>query len=161
MKIELAKESEIPQILEIIKERCDWFEKNHIEQWGSWYYEDLYDEKYFLESMKKYLLYVVKQKNEIIGTFLLKYENNLYWKDGERAIYLNHFVTKIGYSGVGEKILKFIENFAKQKQLKYLRLECVRSNPKISQYYKNHGFKNKGEGDEPYEYRLWEEEIMI
>ncbi len=39
MKIELAKENEIKDILEIIKERCNWFEKSQIKQWGSWYYE--------------------------------------------------------------------------------------------------------------------------
>ena len=160
MKLELAKENEISDILEIIKERCVWFEKNQIEQWGSWYYEKLYDEKYFSEMMKKYHLYVVKQEEEIIGAFLLKNENKPYWKDGEKAIYLDHFVTKLGHPGLGKKILEFVEEFAKQKQLKYVRLECMRSNPKISEYYQNHGFQNKGEGDESYEYRLWEKKIQ-
>lgn len=99
MEIKLAEKKNIPEILEIIKNRCDWFEKNHIEQWGNWYYQDLYNEKYFLEAMKKYSLY-------------------------------------------------------------YLRLECMRINPKINEYYKNHGFQDKGQGNEPYEYRLWEKEII-
>jgi len=160
MKIELAKESNIVEILEIIKQRCDWFAENQIEQWGSWYYEEFYDEEYFLEMLKKYELFVVKQENEIIGTFLLKYENEEYWKDKEKAIYLDHFVTKIGNPGLGEKILEFIQKLAKEKALKYLRLECMRSNPKINEYYKNHGFQDKGQGDVPYEYRLWEKEVM-
>lgn len=159
MKIQLAKENEISEILEIIKERCKWFEENKIDQWGSWYYEELYDEKYFKKMMKKYPLYIAKQENEIIGAFLLKYENKKYWKDKEKAVYLDHFVTKIGNPGVGEKILNFIQEIGKEKGLKYLRLECMRSNLKINEYYQNHGFQNKGEGDEPYEYRLWEKEI--
>lgn len=159
MKIELAKKNDIPLVLEIIKERCEWFLKNKIKQWDSWYYEDLYDEKYFLEAMKTYDLYVVKNKMEIIGLFMLKYENPKYWKDNRPAIYLDHFVTKLGNPGLGEKILEFIINIAKEKNLKYLRLECMRCNPKINEYYQKHGFQNKGEGNIPYEYRLWEKEI--
>lgn len=159
MKIELATENDISIILEIIKARCDWFLKNKIEQWGSWYYEDLYDRKYFLEAMKKNDLYIVKNGNEIIGLFLLKYKNEKYWKDNKPAIYLEHFVTKLGNPGLGEKILEFIKNIAKEKNLKYLRLDCMRINPKINEYYQKHGFQNKGEGNEPYEYRLWEMEI--
>lgn len=161
MKIQLAKESDVPEILEIIKERCNWFEENQIDQWGSWYYEELYDEKYFKKIMKKYLLYVVKKEDEIIGTFLLKKEDDkTHWKQSQNAYYLWHFVTKIGHPKLGEKMLEFIKDLAKEKNVKYLRLECMRSNPKINEYYKNHGFQNKGEGDEPYEYRLWEKEII-
>lgn len=160
MKVQLAKENEISEILEIIKERCKWFEENKIDQWGSWYYEELYDEKYFKKMMKKYPLYIVKQENEIIGAFLLKIDDDkMHWKNQEKAYYLWHFVGKIGYSGLGEKMLEFIENFAKENEIKYLRLECMRSNPKINEYYQKHGFQNKGEGDDPYEYRLWEKEI--
>lgn len=159
MEIKLAEEKDVPQILKIIKQRCDWFQENNIEQWGSWYYEDLYDKKYFLDAMKKYSLYIVKNQKEIIGAFLLKYENEKYWKDKEKSVYLEHFVTKVGNKGVGEIILNFIQKLAKEKELKYLRLECMRINPKINKYYKNHGFQDKGQSDEPYEYRLWEKEI--
>lgn len=159
MEIKLAEEGDISTILEIIKQRCDWFEQNKIDQWGSWYYEDLYDETYFLEAMENYPLYIVKKKDEIIGTFLLKYENKEYWKDEEKAVYLEHFVTKIGNPGLGQKILNFITKLAQEKGLHYVRLECMRSNPKINEYYKNQGFTCKGEGNEPYEYRLWEREV--
>lgn len=76
IKMQLAKENEILEVLEIIKQRCNWFQENQIEQWGSWYYEELYDEKYFLKMMKRYLLYVVKKEDEIIGAFLLKNEED-------------------------------------------------------------------------------------
>lgn len=159
IKIEFAKESDIPTIIEIIKERCNWFLENNIEQWDSWYYEDLYNKQYFLEARKNYDLYIVKNNQNIIGLFLLKYKNEEYWKDSEPAVYLEHFVTKLGNPGLGEKILEFIINIAKEKKLKYLRLECMRSNPLINEYYKKHGFKSRGEGNDPYEYRLWEKEI--
>lgn len=33
-------------------------------------------------------------------------------------------------------------------------------NKKLNEYYKNHGFENKGEGEEPYPYKLWERKIL-
>ena len=81
MNIQSAVKEDIPYIFGIIKQRCEWFEKNNIEQWGSWYYTELYNEEHFLKVMKKYQLYVVKEDNEIIGTFLLKNKNEEYWND--------------------------------------------------------------------------------
>ena len=71
IKFELAKVNDITIILEIIKERCDWFLKNKIQQWDSWYYEDLYDGKYFLETMKKNNLNVVKNNNKIFNLLFI------------------------------------------------------------------------------------------
>lgn len=35
MEIKLAEKKNVSKILGTIKNRCDWFEKNYIEQWGS------------------------------------------------------------------------------------------------------------------------------
>ena len=53
MEIKLAEKKNVSKILEIIKNRCDWFEKNYIEQQGSQYYEDFYNEKIFFIYCKK------------------------------------------------------------------------------------------------------------
>ena len=66
MNIELATENDISVILEILKQRCEWFKQNEIEQWGDWYYTELYDMNYFIKMMKIYKLYVVKQNDEIV-----------------------------------------------------------------------------------------------
>ena len=49
-------------------------------------YTSLYNEEHFLDVIKKYKLYVVKKRDEVIGVFLLKNENKKYWKDKEKAI---------------------------------------------------------------------------
>ncbi len=159
MNIELAKESDILDILEILKQRCEWFKKNKIEQWGDWYYTELYNTDYFIKIMKIYKLYVVRQKGEVIGAFLLKTQDNKYWRDDKNAYYIHHFVTKLGYKNLGTEMLKFIEKLAKQNEVKYLRLDCMKENEKLNKYYENHGFINKGEGQEPYPHRLWEKEV--
>ncbi len=160
MNIQLAVEDDIPVILEILKQRCEWFKYNEIEQWGDWYYTELYNMDYFIRMMKIYKLYVVKQNDEVVGAFLLKTEDEDYWKDNKKAYYIHHLVTKLGYPSLGSEILNFIENLAKENSIDYLRLDCMKINKKLNEYYRNHGFENKGEGEDPYPHKLWEKRVF-
>lgn len=158
MNIELATSNDILAILEILKQRCQWLKQNKIEQWGD-YYTQLYNRDYFMKMITLYELYIVKQEQEIIGAFLLKTEDKNYWKDSKKAYYIHHFVTKLGYPNLGTKMLNFIENLARQNSIHYLRLDCIKTNQKLNEYYQSRGFKNKGEGqleNSYYSYRLWE-----
>ena len=58
IKFELAKVNDIPIILEIIKERCDWFLKNKIQQKKN---------KFFLKIAK------IINKNFVCVIFFLNY----------------------------------------------------------------------------------------
>lgn len=159
MNITLANKNDIPAIIEIFKQRCEWFKKNKIEQWGDWYYTELYNIDYFVNMMEKYKLYVAKKENEVIGVFLLKTEDKKYWQDNKNAYYIHHLATKLGYENLGIEILNFIEKLAKQNKIMYLRLDCMKENKKLNKYYENYGFNNKGEVEEPYPHRLWEKEV--
>lgn len=160
-KIEVASKKDIPAILEIIKGRCDWFLENKIDQWGDWYYKKLFNAKYFEEVFNHFVIYIVKENQKIIGTFLLKEINEKYWKDKKRAYYIDHFTSCVGYHGVGIFMLEFIENLALENGIDCLRLEAMRSNPKLNEYWKNAGFENKGNFDEPYEGVYWEKRLFI
>lgn len=160
MKIELAVEKDIPFILEILKQRYEWFKERKIKQWTDAYYKEIHNANYLIEVMNIDKLYVVKQEDEVIGIFLLKTKDPAYWEDNEKAYYIHHFTTKLGNSGLGAEIMNFIENLAKQDEIQYLRLDCMQANTKLNKYYENHGFKNTGKGKaEPYSYKLWEKKI--
>ena len=159
-KIEIATKKDIPFILEVFKERCAWFLENHIDQWGDWYYTELYDEDYFSDAMDLYTVYTVRDDIKIIGVFLLKEENKKYWKDRKRAYYIDHFASRVGYPGVGKFMLKFIKTLALENGVDCLRLEAMRSNPRINEYWKHSGFENKGNFDKPYEGVYWEKRLL-
>lgn len=159
LNIKLALVQDIKDILELIKLRCDWLEKNNIEQWGDWYYKELYNMDYFLNNMKINQLYVVKNESELIGLFLIKNNDEL-WKDNEEAYYLHHFITKVGYSGIGDEILKYITKLSIKNDVKYIRLDCVKNNSKLNDYYINHGFIKVGDGEiAEYSYNLYQKRI--
>lgn len=158
MTIRLAEKEELKEILEVIKERCDWFQKNNINQWRN-NYPGRYNEDYFYEAMQVHKLYIAVEDNKIIGVFLLKESDKVFWDNDDPAYYIHHLATKIGYPGVGSKILKFIEELAKKDSKKYIRLDCKKSNVALNQYYQNQGFTFKGDGEEPYSHNLWEKEV--
>lgn len=158
MNIQLAKYEEIKEILDIFKERCNWFKKKNIDQWGS--YEEKYNEEYFIGAMQTNKLYVVKQEKEVIGVFLLKEEDKTYWNDNKSAYYIHHLATRIGYLGVGAKILEFIEKLAIQNNKECIRLDCKKNNDVLNSYYQKRGFIYMGSGDVPYSYNLYEKKVL-
>ena len=114
MNIELAKIDDIKWIVAILKERCDWLKACNIDQWGDYYYSEKYNINYFKEVVHLHKLYVVKQSGKVVGCFLLKETDETYWKNDDNAYYIHHLATKVGYPGLGKKIIEFIENLAKE-----------------------------------------------
>lgn len=95
MEIQLAKKEEISDILNIIEERCNWLKEKGINQWAN-NYLGRYNEDYFKEVLVKHKLFVVKEQKEIIGTFLLKEEDKMFWNNEDSAFYIHHLATKLG-----------------------------------------------------------------
>ncbi len=159
MDIKLAETKDIVSIMNILEERCNWFKENGIDQWSNNYLKK-YNEYYFNDVMKNHKLYVVKEENNVIGVFLLKESDKEYWYNDDSAYYIHHLATKIGSTGLGTKIIEFIEKIAKENSKKYIRLDCKKSNNELNKYYENHGFKYRGSKEKPYSHNLWEKEIL-
>ena len=82
-----------------------------------------------------------------------------YWNNSN-AYYIHHFATKIGYSGLGKIMIDFAINKANLDKKDYLRLDCVKNNLKLNDYYNNIGFKKIDSNKKGfYEYNLWEMKI--
>ena len=158
LNIQLAVVEDIPFIMNLLKERCEWFQKNKINQWD-YYYTERYNYDYFQKIMQQNSLYVAKKENKLIGAFLLKNVDSKYWPDCLGAYYIHHFVGKVGYTGIGTYMLEFIENLAWMNQISLLRLDCVKINPKINEYWQKCGFKKRGEFQITYEGILWEKRL--
>lgn len=159
-KIQLAVVNDLEEIHQIIIDRCNWFLKNNIKQWNINHYPKKYNLEYFKEQMKINKLYVAKTKNRVIGVMLLKETDKEYWLDNKNAFYIHHLATSIDYTGVGNALLTFAINQAKRRKKDYVRLDCVQSNSKLNQYYRNFGFVNIGsiESNGCY-HNLWEMKI--
>lgn len=70
-----------------------------------------------LKRIKKADMFCIKEKNKILGTIDLK-------KNEIKGFYVDY---ENQGKGIGSKLLDFIENYAKEKGIKKLKLECNKS----------------------------------
>lgn len=82
-EIVLAQEKDIEYIYQLIVSRCKWFEEKRIKQWKMDYYPQYYNQNYFKEQVRTNHLYIMKDKNKVIGVMLLKEKDKAYWKDNK------------------------------------------------------------------------------
>jgi predicted GNAT family N-acyltransferase len=142
--IVLAKPEHLIQIVRIIRETATWLKTKGINQWS---------ENYPISRLEKEILngelFVVLDKSkDVIGTLSLsKNKGDLWIEDNASAIYLNRLAIFRKYAGqeLGSKIIHWAVDHCKQLNIKFLRLSCDKTNPFLSDFYKDYGFKLIGE----------------
>ena len=113
MKIKKAKPENAEEISKLIKQTFknimskDYPKKGHI-----LFFNNKNTKKKVLEKIKKHNMFCINDKDKIIGTIYL--DNDLIG-----GLYIKHDHIK---KGIGTKLLKFIENYARKKGIKKVRL---------------------------------------
>lgn len=137
--LKIAKMSDLEDIMELYKERMQWFEDNEINQWSQ--YLKNHPKSEFIEIIEKENYFILVKDNQLIAAFELSERTN-FWKDKDaNAYYIYKLVTKIGFKNLGGIIFDICKELAKQNDKNYLRLECISTNEKLNQIYDNHHFK--------------------
>lgn len=140
MKISLATTADIKPIISLIQDRIDWMDEMDIHQWNKSDYLTTFSLEYFNEVIENKNLYKVEDNNKtIIGAFTL-FDQDARWTDDTSALYIHNFVSKIGVKNVGNYIISFCEEKARDKKVLLLRIDCQQNNPKLNNYYEKHGF---------------------
>lgn len=90
----------------------------------------------------------IMEGNELACTFLIAFNNPVIWKDTglDKAIYLHRIATNSNFRGRGyvKKIVDWTIQYAKEKNLDFVRLDTHSGNERINTYYKGCGFTYKG-----------------
>ncbi|MCX7547265.1 GNAT family N-acetyltransferase [Xanthomarina sp. F1114] len=85
---------------------------------------------------------------ELACTFLIAFKNPVIWEDAghDNAIYLHRIATNSNFRGQGyvKKIVAWTIQYAKEKNIDFVRLDTHSGNEKINTYYKSCGFTYKG-----------------
>lgn len=156
LRIELAKLKDINHIINILENRCIWMERNNIKQWESNSYTLSFNNDYFKKEIEKKTLYVARINIKICGVFLIRDDDKL-WEDYKSALYIHHLATDINYKGLGRVMIEYIKYIAIRYNKRYIRLDCVKNNERLNNYYQKLGFNLKETGIiRDYEYNLRE-----
>lgn len=155
--LKIAQISDLENIIELYKERMQWFKDNEINQWSR--YLKNHPKSEFREVIEKENYFILIKDNQIIAGFELS-ERMSFWEDkNTKAYYIYKIVTKVGLRKLGEIIFDICRDLAKQNGKNYLRLECLSTNEKLNQIYENYHFELVKQGIGYYPYNLRECEI--
>lgn len=141
MTIQRANISDVDSIISLIQSRIQWMNMKGIDQWNKSDYLETFTLTYFANVINRQNLYkVLDGEGVIIGAFTL-FEEDERWTDGEPALYIHNFVSKLDAVGVGDTIILFCEEEAKTRGVSKLRVDCKNTNLKLNEYYQMRGFE--------------------
>lgn len=140
--LRLAKADDLDEIVKLIRELSGWLRTKGVQQWS-----DAFSRSILEEEISRDELYVLHDKNQIIGTVVLGKDAGELWSDSSaKAIYLSRLAViraRAGH-GLGEAIMSWAERKVQQNGADSLRLVCDASNPFLPTYYKNLGYEPRG-----------------
>ncbi len=144
VKIRKFQNSDIPRLIEVYSDAAKLKFSKGDSLWG----EHPYSKEEIKLMVANRNFFVALINNLIVGSFELTDSDLRMWPvDGgakNLAIYLHSLATS-NYSrgaGIGKEILAWIEDYARSKGLKYIRLDCSRNNLALHNYYLKQGFQD-------------------
>lgn len=136
---------DVPHIMDLIKQRIDWMDRNGINQWNKTHYLEHYPNIYYIQAAERGLLYVLSNSNnQIIASSVVLTEDKRWTPTDTDALYVHNLVAAIGESGAGKKIIQSVEELALSQNKNFVRLDCAISNEKLNQWYEILGYKHVG-----------------
>lgn len=136
---------EAGQMFRLILQRMHWMDEQGIRQWNVLDYDKAYPLTYYEEECRKRNAFALEDTStgEIVCAAVLN-EHSEFWSDDEPALYLDHFVAKVGVHGIGGEFLRLAEKLAMERGKHFFRLDSARDNEALGRYYESHGFQPVG-----------------
>jgi ribosomal protein S18 acetylase RimI-like enzyme len=144
VKAEPKDENEIQALIdEVIKE----MQGQGIDQWN-----DIYPPRdIFGKDIEKGELFAAKEEGRIIGIIVLSKEQDeqyeaMEWDDKDGKFFLIHrLAIHPGWlrKGIGNMLMDFAEEYAKENGFTSIRLDTYSGNPRSQEFFKRRGLKTK------------------
>jgi hypothetical protein len=131
--------ADLPVICQLFEEAIAFQKENNFIGWKD------FDRVFIENDISNQLLFKLVNDNILLGIFCVCYKDELIWRDKEQgdAIYLHRIISnkKIKTEGLFDEVLAWAVAYAKQHQLKYVRMDTWADNTSLIGYYKRHGFR--------------------
>jgi GNAT superfamily N-acetyltransferase len=136
-----AKPEETYLVSDIFLEAISWLNTQSMNLWD---YDEVTPDKIQSE-VDSGIFYLAWDGERAVGTLKYQLEDELFWSDvprGESA-FIHKLAVRRSYSGgiVSYRLLQWAIEKSKSQGLKYLRLDCDASRPKLCAIYENFGFR--------------------
>ena len=140
-----AKSEDVEPVFFLYKKRVHWMDKSGIHQWNDQDYLSVYPMAYFEKQQKLGNLYVLKDRECIIGAVvILQRDDRWLDRDDFSAYYIHNLVTDPAIKGTGKTILIEAEQLAIRHGKHFIRLDCAVDNAFLNEYYSSLGYELAG-----------------
>ena len=134
-----TRKTDLDKILWLFEQAIDMQGKNGYKVWSG------IDKAALEKDIENGLQYKITRGDDIVCIFSVQYGDPFIWRDRDQndAIYLHRIVVNQNFRGQRqfEKVLDWAKQFARQKNLKFVRMDTWADNEKIIAYYKSFGFE--------------------
>ncbi|GAA6619832.1 GNAT family N-acetyltransferase [Scytonema sp. NUACC26] len=135
-----AKSEETYLVSELLLEAISWLDTQGMSLWRR---DEVMPEK-IQPDVDSGMFYLAWDREQAVGTLKYQLEDELFWSDvpkGESA-FIHKLAVRRSYSGgiVSYRLLQWAVEKSKSQGLKYLRLDCDASRPKLCTIYEKFGF---------------------
>jgi len=154
LEIKRASASDVPIVWEIIRESSKWLSDQGLNHWAKYYTEEM-----VAKMVHKKEVYMGIANGKTVGTVTLDTQPPKYYIEPgysvrftnptDPAIYMTALAVlpeeqKQGFAG---QLIQIVEDKAREKNIKWLRLDCRTEVPGLVSLYERKGFERLG--DEP------------
>ncbi len=137
-----ARIKDLEKTYGIILECSDWLKSKGIKQWNPPYPKNLFE-----KDIKDGNVYYFSKNGKLCGTCTLSKNPPFYYPAGLRnlqkhEIYISRLAVSRGLKGrgIGKKLLHEIESYCKSNGIRKIKLDAIKSNKFLHEYYSSVGF---------------------
>jgi ribosomal protein S18 acetylase RimI-like enzyme len=143
IKIINTTKDDLDKIFWLFEQAMELHGKNGYKVW------DDIDRTALEKDIENHLQYKIVQGDDILCIFSIQYNDPFIWRDRDQndAVYLHRIVVNPIFKGQKqfEKVLNWAKHFARQNNLKFVRMDTWADNAKIISYYNSFGFEFVGD----------------
>lgn len=138
-----ASPADLDQVLSILVQAAEWLKLRGIRQWGHYLDGATEEKQELVEAIERGEVYLVRQGGRPAGTVTLQAAPSEWdrqiWGDvaDDDALYVHRFAVSRDFAGqgLGNQMLDFAEERGRSLGKRYLRLDCVGHNRRLTEYY--------------------------
>jgi len=143
VKVRPAGPEDASTVAELLDEATRWVHELGYEHWPLPFPRDE-----LAAAIDRAEVFLVVEEGDAVATVTLLWEDPMYW--GERpadAVYVHKLAVRRDHSGrgIGAAIVAWANAEAVDAGREFLRLDCLRDNPGIRDYYEQQGFEHRGD----------------
>ena len=157
-----AVEDDIIPVRQMIERRIDYLRERDIHpSWADRDYLNVFPVEYFERVVRDGVLYVGDMEGVIVACATLHHGDFPRWEDdGLPSYYVHNLASDPRFSGLGGMMLDFCERVAVDTGRKALRLDSIKGNDFLENFYRNRGFAFvKKTCDRGFYCTLWEKRV--